>query len=144
MALDPILMRSIAISVDDGVSTALAIGGIQGGISHSPSTTTANASTFDAAGRNRNLPVGRGDQFTVQALRIEDEATGARDPGQERCETIAREIGQASLEEFILTFPGGGTITFEGWCETQYLGGGVDDLANWQATVEVYGTPVFA
>lgn len=146
MALEPTLMRNVAVAVSDGEATPtdLAIGGIQGGITHNPSTATADASTFDAAGRTRNLPVSRGDSFQVQALRIEDETDGSRDPGQERCEDLGKEVGQAALESFTLTFAGGGTVTFTGHVQVKYLGGGVNALANWEATIEVYGTPVFA
>lgn len=146
MAIQPTLMRNVGVSVLDSTLTTpahIAIGGVTQ-ISHSPSTETADATTFDAAGRTRNLSVSRGDEFTITALRLEDEGTGDRDPGQDRAETLAAEIGQAALEEWKLTFAGGGTMTFTAHAQVQYTGGGVNDLANWEATVTVYGTPTFA
>lgn len=145
MAIGPSLMREVTLAVQDTGTAAsyLAVGGITQ-LEHSPSTETADASTFDVAGRTLTLPVSRGDEFTGSALRYVDVATGDRDPGQDRAESLSREIGQPSIVSWQVTFAEGSTMTFDAHCQVKITGGGVNDLETWEVTVSVYGTPTFA
>lgn len=142
MAVTEIVMQDVDAEVNTGtvgVPVWTAIGGITS-ITHSPATTKAQTHNFDTPGRNRHRVVRRGDSFTIQAQRQEDESTGARDAGQEAVETAGQAYGSAAEKQYRLTSPGGNTWTFMATAEVTELGGGTDDVANWQAALEVSGT----
>lgn len=141
MAVTEVIMSDTTAEVNTGtiaVPVWTGIGGITQ-ISHAPSTTRADTHNFDTPGRSRHRVTRRGDSFTIQAQRQEDESTGDRDPGQEAVETIGAAYGSAAEKQFRLTSPGGETLTFMATAEVTRLGGGTDDVANWQAALEVTG-----
>lgn len=141
MAVTEIVMQDVDAEINTGtiaVPVWTQIGGITG-ITPSPSTTRANTHNFDTPGRNRHRVVRRGDSFTIAAQRQEDESDGSRDPGQEAIEAAGRAYGTAAEKQYRFTFPGGGTMTFVATAEVTPFGGGTDDVANWQAVLEVTG-----
>lgn len=141
----PVLMRQFKLSVSDGQTPTpqmLEIAGLTS-LTHSPSDESADASHFGSAGRTQSLIVSRGDQFTASGLRMEDEDDGTRDPGQARVEALSRQIGQAAIGDYVLQFPGGGSIAFQATASVPLFGGGTNDLSSWEATLTVYGTPQY-
>lgn len=141
----PVLMRQFTLSVSDGeeAPSQLEVAGLQT-LTHQPSDESADASHFGSAGRTQSLIVSRGDQFTASGLRMEDEEDGTRDPGQERIEALSRLIGQAGIGDYVIQFPGGGTVSFKATASVPMFGGGTNDLSTWEATLTVYGTPVYS
>ena len=55
-----------------------------------------------------------------------------------------RKFGLGALGRFVVTSPGGNTITFEGSVEVTLAGGGNNDAAAWACTVTISGEPDFA
>jgi hypothetical protein len=142
MAVTEILMQDVDVDINTGtiaVPVWTRVAAVTS-VTHAPTKKTADTTNFDTPGRTRHRVVRRGDSFTVQAQRQEDEATGARDPGQEAVETAGQAIGTAAEKQYRLTSPGGNTLTFLATVEVTELGGGTDDIANWQAVVEVTGS----
>lgn len=145
MAAGPTLIRNVKLSINTGtvaVPTWVEIKGITE-LTHSPEAQRADKSTFDLAGYNASVVVGRGDSFTGAALVYEDEANGARDPGQQAVETSGLEIGQAAQEQYRITRAGGGTITFLADAVVTILGGGVNDLSRWNVALTAQSKPTF-
>ena len=153
MAVTKFLARDLAmaISTDPGVDTIpgntddtwTPIGGIES-LTHSPATEKADATDFDSNGRAEHLAVQRGDSWTLAGFALEDVSTGDPDPGQDACASASKLTGLGSLVWFQLTSPGGNTIRFEASVEVTQAGGGHNDLAKWQAVIEVSGTPAYA
>lgn len=142
MAVTEVLMQDVDADINTGtiaVPVWTRIAAVTS-VTHSPTKTTADTKNFDTPGRYRHRVVRRGDSFTVQAQRQEDEGTGSRDAGQEAVETAAIAVGTAAEKQFRLTSPGGNTWTFLATAEVTELGGGTDDVANWQAVLEVTGS----
>lgn len=146
MAVGEILMSGVDAEINTGtvsVPVWTAIGGITN-IGHTPATTRADTHNFDTPGRSRHRVVRRGDSFTIQAQRQEDESNGDRDAGQDAIETAGKAIGTSAEKQYRLTSPGGSTLTFLASAEVTQLGGGTDDVATWQAVLEVTGDITYA
>lgn len=146
MADEQVLMQDTTAEINTGTvgsPTWVAIHGITG-ITHSPSTTRVDTKNFDSGGRMTHKVARRGDAFTISAQRLEDEGDGSRDAGQEACETAGQAVGAAAEKQFRLTSPGGNTLTFLASVEVTQLGGNTDDVANWQAALEVTGDITYA
>jgi len=144
MAVTKFLARDLTIEVRDAGDTAwVAIGGLNS-LTHSPATSRADTTDFDANGREEHIVAQRGESWTLSGFAMEDVGTGARDAGQERCETLAKVQGLAAMGSFRLTSPGGNTITFDASVEVTLAGGGHNDAAAWQASLTVSGDPVYA
>ena len=143
MAVSRFLARDLVPSVAiAAVYTAIA--GVDT-ITHAPVATKADSTTFDSNGRAEHIVVQRGDTFTLAGLFEEDASTGARDPGMEELIRCSRLIGvTATTCAFKLTSPGGGYITF--LCSVDFTGphGGHNDIAKWQAVLEVTGAITFS
>lgn len=141
MADTEVLMQDTDAEINTGTvgsPTWTQIGGITG-ITHSPSTTRADTKNFDTPGRNRHKVVRRGDAFTISAQRIEDEADGSRDAGQEAIEVAGAAVGTAAEKQYRLTSPGGETLIFLATVEVTRFGGDTDAVATWSAALEVTG-----
>ena len=143
MAVARFLARDLVSSVKvTGVYTAIA--GVDT-ITHAPVSTKADSTTFDSNGRAEHIVVQRGDTFTLAGLFEEDPSTGARDPGMEELIRCSRLIGvSATACDFKLTSPGAGYIQF--LCSVDFTGphGGHNDIAKWQAVLEVTGAITFS
>lgn len=108
----------------------------------SPSAETADTTTWDDGGWNTHLVTRRGLQITLEGLRLEDPATGARDQGQQIVEELGMQVGLAAIGKFRLTSPGGEKWEFDATVNVTPLGGGQDDGATWSAELTVQGQPV--
>jgi len=65
--------------------------------------------------------------------------TGGRDPGQQLVETLARQVGPASLGTFRMITPGGTLWDFSATAEVGGPSGDVNACADWKATLNVSG-----
>lgn len=142
MADTEVLMQDVDAEINTGtiaVPVWTRIGAVTS-ITHSPSKTTADTKNFDTPGRQRHRVVRRGDSFTIQAQRQEDEGDGSRDAGQEAVETVGIAVGTAAEKQFRLTSPGGNTLVFLATAEVTEFGGDTDAVASWQAVLEVTGS----
>lgn len=152
MAVRKFLARdlAIAISTAPGVDTIAGtdddtwtpVGGLNS-LTHAPSTSRADTSSFDSNGRDEHLPASRGETWTLAGFTLEDVANGARDPGQAAVEALGKLVGPAGLGYFKVTSPGGNAIIFEASVEVTLAGGGHNDAAAWQAVVTVNGEPEY-
>lgn len=152
MAVTKFLARDLAIAISTGVGvdtiagtaddTWTNIGGLNS-LTHAPSTSRADTSSFDSNGRDEHLVASRGETWTLAGFALEDVATGDRDPGQEAVEALGKLVGPAGMGFFKITSPGGSTIIFQGSVETTLMGGGHNDAAAWQAVLTVNGEPVY-
>lgn len=141
MAVGEVLMQDTDVEINTGtigVPVWTRVAAVTG-VTHSPRKATADTKNFDVPGRERHRVVRRGDSFTVSAQRQEDEGDGSRDAGQEAVETAGQEVGTAAEKQYRLTSPGGNTLVFIATAEVTELGGTTDDVANWQAVLEVTG-----
>lgn len=153
MAATKFLARdlAIAISTAPGVDTIdgtdddtwTPIGGLNS-LTHSPSTSRADTSSFDSNGRDEHLVASRGESWTLSGFSLEDVADGTRDAGQEAVEALSKLVGPAGLGYFKVTSPGGNTIIFQASAEVTLNGGGHNDAAAWQAALQVNGEPAYA
>ena len=144
MAATKYLARDLAIEVEsDTPDTFIAINGLNS-LTHSPSTTRADTTSFDSNGRDEHLPASRGESWSLSGFSIEDVATGERDAGQLRVEELGRIVGPAGIARYRITSPGGNTITFSASAEVTIHGGGHNDAAAWGAEVTVTGEPIYA
>lgn len=125
---------------DDDVWTV--IGGLNS-LTHSPSTSRADTTSFDSNGRDEHLVASRGESWTLAGFSLEDVADGTRDAGQSAVETLAKAVSVAGLGHFRITSPGGNKILFQASAEVTLAGGGHNDAAAWQAVLQVNGSPTY-
>jgi hypothetical protein len=156
MAITKYLARDLSIGIHTaaGVDTILGteddvvtnVGGLNS-LTHAPSTTRADTSSFDSNGRDEHLPASRGDTWTLAGFSLEDVSGGAnagdRDPGQTAVEALGKLVGPAGIGWFTITSPGGNKIRFEASAEVTLGGGGHNDAAAWQAVIQITGEPVY-
>jgi hypothetical protein len=109
-----------------------------------PNKQDVDVSDFDSNGWTEHMVAARGLTVTLEGFFMEDVATKARDAGQQAVETLAREVGPASLGSFRLTTPGGTTWTFSATAEVAGPSGDVNAVADWKATLNVSGQVVIA
>lgn len=142
MAVTKFLGRDIAATVDIA-AVYTHIGGIDS-ITHAPSKTNSASTDFDSNGRSEHIVAERGDTYTIAGWYLKDEATGALDPGQEALQAASWQVGAAAIISVRLTFPGSGSDTFS--CSVDFTGphGGRNDIAKFQAVLEVTGAIVRA
>src|SRR5690606_6852407 len=132
LAVTKILARDIVVEIQTNpVGPVYAeIGGLTS-LSLSPTKNDADTTDFNSGGRLEHIVASRGMGITLEGQRLEDPATGSRDPGQEAVETLADAIGAASLGDFRITSPGGKTWTFKASADVTPMGGGNDDPSSW-------------
>jgi hypothetical protein len=150
MAITKFLARDLAIAISTGVGvdtiagtaddTWTDIGGLNS-LTHAPSTSRADTTSFDSNGRDEHLPASRGETWTLAGFTLEDVADGDRDPGQTAVEALAKLVGPAGLGYFKVTSPGGNVIIFQASAEATLAGGGHNDASTWQAVLTVNGEP---
>lgn len=139
MAVTKVLARNLLIEVlVTAPNTYAEIKGLNE-IGISPATNRADTTDFNDDGRLAHIVASRGTSLTLTGFRLEDESGGDRDAGQARVEALAELYGAASLGTFRLTSQGGEVKTFQASVEVTPNGGGNDDPAAWEATLEVSG-----
>lgn len=142
MAVTKVLARDYIFELNTGTSETpswVEINGVNSW-SDTPQAVDADTTTFDEGGRQSHLKASRGNEFGLQGLILLDEADASRDPGQEAAETWADQIGPASLKEFRITDPAGGTYTMLASATVTRGGGGNDDPSAWNLAVKCSGT----
>lgn len=142
MAVTKWLARDLAPSVKVA-GNFVPIGGVTD-ITHAPSKTSADATDFDSNGFAEHVVVQRGDKWTLVGFWLEDVSSGVTDPGQAALVAAAREVGLTAFVDVKFTSPGGYAITVE--CSVEVTGphGGHNDLAKFQAVLEVNGEPHYS
>jgi len=148
MAISKFLARDLSIAIDSGLGSGAGgsytpILGLNT-LTHSPSTTTADATDFQSAGHAEHYVVQRGDEWTLAGHVLIDVGTGTRDPGQLAVEAVAQAIGIHAAETFKITNPAGKTIVFKATAEVTQQSGGHNDLATWQCKLTVTGAVVYS
>ncbi|MGM0437491.1 MAG: phage tail tube protein [Bacillota bacterium] len=120
------------------------IGGIT---SFSPSRekNDADVTDFDSQGWLEHIVASRGLSFDVEGYHIEDDTTGARNPGQYLIEQLALTHKDASIDIFRMINPSGTNIDFEVSADAPpegiSTGGGNDDPSGWSCTLTMTGQP---
>lgn len=135
MAVTKVLARGWTLTVGAGL---VAVGGTNS-LTFSGGKTDAETTTFDSAGWAEHIVAERTRSIGVEGFFLEDPANGDRNAGQEAMETLASAVGADSIDEFVLTSPGGTTYSFDGSVEIGDIGGGNNDPTSWSATITVTG-----
>ena len=99
---------------------------------------------FESAGWGEYLIAARSNNITLEGFWLEDEGTGARDPGQAAVEASAQLFGASGLAQYRLTSPGGKTMTFYASAEVEGPGGDHNAAASWKVNLHVAGAIVYA
>jgi len=137
-----VLARQFGIEIGDvdGTDTPIMVE-VDGltDISPSASSEDADGNHFGLAGYAGHSKSQRGLAYTFEGLMLIDRDTGARDPGQARLKALGNLIGDEAEDEFRITAPNGETR--EGRVTVTYEegGGGLNDNADWSATVTFNG-----
>jgi hypothetical protein len=106
------------------------------GFDRSANEETADTTTMDSDGAYEQEIMQRGAAFTLEGFQTKDRTTGAKDPGQARCETLADAIGYDSLGK--LRFRHVMDTTWTIWNATFSVGeqgGGTNDKSSWSCNV---------
>jgi len=137
--------RDIIIQVADGTNW-VPVGGLNSAVPNAgENEEVADTTTFDSKGNYEQEVVQRGATLELEGFLLKDPANGAQDPGQARVETLATQVGFASL----------GQIRFRHPMDTQWkvwtatfslgeLGGGNNDKSAWAATITRSGASATA
>ncbi len=141
MAVEKVLARGWSFEINtgtEGAPTWTKIGGIET-FSIEKEKTDAEGTDFDSAGWAEHVVAERGVSISLEGFHKEDSSTGDRDAGQEAVEALADAVGDASLDQFRMTSPGGNTWTFYASADVGGPGGGRNDYASWSCTLKVSG-----
>ncbi len=139
MAVTKVLARSWTKEIDTtGGGVYVDINGINS-ISVSQNKTEVETTDFESAGWGEFLIAARGNTVTLEGFWLEDESTGARDPGQAAVEASAKLFGASGLSTYRLTSPGGNTMTFSAAAEVEGPGGDHNAAASWKVSLHVHG-----
>lgn len=147
MAQQPVLARTTLVQVYDGVSAWIEV---EGKTSVSLDSTTGEVmqdkTTYGNAGHMANIKTQVGASMEIQYLRLKDDITGARAPGQARIETLAGALGATGFsqvrvrEETDTLWSVWPECTFSAGSST----GGVNELRNGSYTINRNATPTTA
>lgn len=143
MAVTKFLARDLTIEIETAPDTFTPIGGLNT-LTHSPTSTDAETTDFDSAGRAEHMKAERGESWALAGFSLEDVGAGTRNPGQAAVEALALLLGPDSLGTFRITSPGGNIATFSASAEVTLAGGGNNDAAAWAATLRVSGATVYS
>lgn len=95
-----------------------------------------DTTTFSSEGEAESEIMERSKSMKWEGFRLLDASTGATDPGQALVETLAQQVGTASLGQVRWASPG--DTTWEVWtCNATMgdVGGGNNDKTSWSVTV---------
>lgn len=141
MAIVKVRADAFKISVNTGTDAApvyTPIGGIRN-FSVSSSKNDIDTRDFDSGGWLEHIVGSRGKSFSISGAREEDEATGARDPGQEAVEASGDALGAAAVIKYQIESPGGKLYEFAASADVTPFGGGLDEFATWEAGLTMSG-----
>jgi hypothetical protein len=96
--------------------------------------------TFASQGNEESEIMQRGKSMKLQGFRLKDPVTGVLDPGQLLVETLADQVGDASIGTFRFAAPGDANYVV--WQATAAMGdegGGDNDKVSWSVTLKRTG-----
>lgn len=140
MAVERYNARDCVFQIENPASpgTFVDIGASKDGIetfSVGRSSETTSTTDFGSGGASEQQVMERGKTLQLEGRRLKDSATGALDPGQQLVETLADQVGNASLGRIRFAAPS--DTTWEVWtatCELGDQGGGNNDKVSWSCT----------
>jgi hypothetical protein len=128
--------RDCVFQIYDTIGAAyVAIGGLDTFAIGRDSKDT-DLTTYASAGSKEGQVMERGKTLKLDGFRLQDQNTGALDPGQKLVEALADGLGDASLGTIRFAAPG--DTTYEVWTAFAVLGdtgGGNNDKAKWSVTL---------
>lgn len=138
-----VLADDFVISINTGTEVSPTWTPIQGLKSHrlGSETKEVDAANRSTRGWGQTRSVRRGQTLTMGGNFFEDPDDGARDPGQAAVETLAEQIMPDDLGWFCLETPFGATTYFQATAKMGDVGGDLDSLCEWNATLSMYGAP---
>jgi len=142
MSITKVLARHFKLEINIGTEATpswLKVNGLET-LTFSSTKTDVETDDFDSAGLDEHMVVGRGRSMGIEGYYLVDLDTGDRDPGQEAVETAAELIGEDSLAQFKLTYPGGAVKTFYASVNLKDMGGAKKAKAGWGADLTVSGS----
>lgn len=146
---DKVILRDFQMAINTGTDAVPVWTKIMGldedGISFSPSNRTVSFMDANDGGWAKDLPLGRGAQYTLKGARMEASDDGTRDPGQAAVEALMYAVGLDALGQFQVTSPAAATpetLVFKAWVEATPMGG--SDKATWGAVLHCYDQPAAA
>ncbi len=93
--------------------------------------------TFDSAGQYEEVKLQRGASLKPEGFLHKDHLTGAQDPGQARCETLATAVGYASQGSIRFRHPA--DTVWKVWNTATFSlaeqGGGNNDMTSWSVSI---------
>lgn len=141
--------RDIIVQVSDGaaVPTWIGIGGLNT-VTPNPGENeeSVDTTTYDSVGAYEQEIMQRGFSLSLEGFELKDPTTGALDPGQARCTTLATATGYNSLGSVRFRHPMDtlwkvwGAATFS----VGEQGGGNNDKSSWKATITRSGASTTA
>lgn len=148
MALRKVNARDIIIEVETEVADTWA--GIRPGLTSATINKAENeekseTTTYGSEGEYEEEVMQRGASMEVEALMLKDDATGALDEGQARCEVLATKKGAESLGRIRFRHPMDTNWTI--WTATVSVGeqgGGNNDKTSWSCTFTKSGASTTA
>lgn len=99
------------------------------------------ATGYDSPSSPEHVVASRSVSLSLEGIRIEDVATGERDPGQQAVEDLAQYIGPLSQGTFRMITPSGSLKDFVASPTAPKEGGGVDDPMEWSIDLAIAGKP---
>ncbi|MCL4473563.1 MAG: hypothetical protein M1455_06440 [Actinobacteria bacterium] len=132
-----ILARDLQWEINTGteaVPSWVRIKGLDGSAWPNPDIDSVDTDDSDSGGIASSVPVRIKRKVTLKGNTLEDEATGARDPGQEACEA-ATTVGYTAIKQFRYTTSGGTVVVRKGWCRAGSTDGGKDDKLGWECEI---------
>lgn len=148
MANRKVLARDIIIQVESSTpGTWLQVGGINSATPNpGEGAENADITDFQSGGRPESLPVQRGASLSMEGFQLLDSVSGAQEPGQARCETLADTLGYDGHGKLRFRHPL--QTTWKVWNAAVFQlgeqGGGNNDPSAWACTVTRSGAATTA
>lgn len=106
------------------------------GINPGENEETADTTTMESEGAYEEEVMQRGNSLTLEGMQTKDRTTGAKDPGQARCDVLGTSVGYDSLGK--IRFRHVMDANWEVWNATfkpGEQGGGHNDKSAWSVVV---------
>lgn len=128
--------RAVVFQIlDTSSGLYVAIGGIDT-FTKGRSSKNTDTTTFSSVGMSEQEIMERTETMKLEGFRLKDLSSGALDPGQLLVETLAEQVGDASVSTFRFASPG--DTTYKVWQATAEMGdegGGNNDKVGWATTL---------
>ncbi|HEY9476483.1 MAG TPA: hypothetical protein VIS06_21865 [Mycobacteriales bacterium] len=131
---------TVEVQASDGTTWNEVLGLTSATLTPSANEETVDRTTFDSDGEYEGVIKQRGSQIKLDGRRYQDPDTGAFDPGQSRCETLATLKGLASLGKIRFSYPADTVWTeWTAFFSAGDQGGGNNDDVTWSITATKSG-----